>query len=214
MVLGLALMVAPALAQEGKALSDAERARRDAEKVFSFIRFQKVGPKVAKPAASKPAPVRPKPEARAVAQPEQPVAQQAPAEMATATLGAASEAAVTVTELPAPTALRPAAATALQSLPTELVEEEDEEEEEVELKLRDFIAPELTPQLLATLGPNNPKVRLRFTVQADGRVSQAKAAAGVPRRLAQVAERALLQWRFDPLPTEREAEVVIAFKRD
>ncbi|MFO1251585.1 MAG: TonB family protein [Inhella sp.] len=83
----------------------------------------------------------------------------------------------------------------------------------MELKLVDFVAPELTPQIQATLGASNPVVKLRFMVGIDGKVQSARAVEGVPRRLGQVAERAVLQWRFEPLPAAREVEVEIAFKR-
>lgn len=82
----------------------------------------------------------------------------------------------------------------------------------MELKLVDYAAPDLSPQVQATLGARNPVVKLRFTVGADGRVQVARAADGVPRRLAQLAERAVLQWRFLPLPAAREVDVEIAFK--
>ncbi len=223
-----------ALAQDGgKGISDAERAKRDAEKVFSFIKFQTVKKPSAAPAAApaaaapspRPAPARsdavptarikpsaPEPSA-AGAQVSAPSVASAPptaappvpqiAQEASRPLGAGEAPARPMLE--APVQQPPAAAPAMS--------EPEPEEQEVELKLVDFVAPELTPQIQATLGASNPVVKLRFMVGTDGKVQSARAVEGVPRRLGQVAERAVLQWRFEPLPAAREVEVEIAFRR-
>jgi len=48
-------------------------------------------------------------------------------------------------------------------------------------------------------------------LQADGRVSAAKAMGNAPRRIENSAVRAVMQWRFEPLPAVREVDVEIAF---
>ncbi len=92
--------------------------------------------------------------------------------------------------------------------------EEDEDDDDAALRLVSFTAPELSVELQRTLGPSPRNIKVRFTVEADGRVSQAQAQEGTPRRLANVATLAIRQWRFDPLPRAREVDVEIAFKRD
>lgn len=220
-----------ALAQEsGKGMSDAERAKRDAEKVFSFIKFQPVKkpapaaatavPRTGSNRAEAPAPSRgkavpvessaaPMP-AQASAPPSAPLQAQAGAAEAERSQASAPSAQINPPEVQPPAS----AAAAAPSLPSAASAPDSElDEPEVELKLVDFVAPELSPQVQATLGASNPVVKLRFTVGADGKVEAARAVDGVPRRLGQVAERAVLQWRFEPLPAAREVEVEIAFRR-
>jgi len=55
---------------------------------------------------------------------------------------------------------------------------------------------------------------VRFTVETDGTVSKAAAAADVPLRLARPATDAILQWQFAPLPQPRTVDVEIAFRRE
>lgn len=214
--------------------ADAERAKRDAEKVFSFIKFHAVK-KPAPPAPVAPAaPARepePRPAATARALPPRPAvppAETPPASDgsrgATAVLSAPPQTAVSAPALAdAPPLVAPAAAALLSqpALPTPALPSPvaasaaaDEDEEAIEIKLREFVAPELSPAVLATLGASNPRVRMRFTVEPDGRVSEATAREGTPRRLAQVASRAILQWRFEPIALAQEVEVELAFKRD
>jgi protein TonB len=228
-LLGLA---AGGVAAQGNA--DAERARRDAEKVFSFIKFHAVK----KPAAPAPAPppapareseLRPAATARALPpRPAVPPTEPPPANDgprgATAVLSPPAQTAVSAPALAdAQPLVAPAAAALLSqpALPTPLLPPPiaapaaaDDEEEAIEIKLREFVAPELSPSVLATLGASNPRVRMRFTVEPDGKVSQATAREGTPRRLAQVASRAILQWRFEPIALAQEVEVELAFKRD
>ncbi|WP_374437284.1 TonB family protein [Inhella sp.] len=230
-VLGVGVM-GSALAQDGgKGLSDAERAKRDAEKVFSFIKFQTVKKPSAAPAAA-PSAAAPSPRlapARSDATPtarSKPAAPEPGVAAAQASAPSLASAPATVPQI-VPEASRPQGAAAEDPARPALgapvqppaaaapppTPEPEPEEQEVELKLVDFVAPELTPQIQATLGASSPVVKLRFMVGTDGKVQSARAVEGVPRRLGQVAERAVLQWRFEPLPAAREVEVEIAFKR-
>lgn len=212
------LLALQALGAMAEGISDAERAKRDAEKVFSFIKIQTVRKADAAPAAKaeapKPAVARaPAPAATtatATARPSEPEpAQTEPARLRADLSPAAAPQTQSVDALPvvAMANTRSLAPTAPSAAPAP-------EDDESELKLIDFVAPELSTQLQATLGTSNPRVKLHFKVGADGRVVSVRAAEGVPRRIGQVAERAVAQWRFEAISAPREAEVEIAFRRD
>lgn len=227
-----------AAAQATAPITDAERARRDAEKVFSFIKFQTVPKPGAEAKPPKPAPApapvaaaeRPKPAARPAE------AHATPATPHVAATRPADEPAVkTVAELApvepppaiAPVALAPptaqaaplaavALAPAFNPTPAapKVEDAEDDDADDGALQLRAFVAPVLTPAVQQTLGAGSRSVKVRFTVEADGRVSQAEAAPQVPRRLAKPAVDAILQWQFAPLAQARTVDVEIAFRRD
>jgi len=236
-------------AQTAAPLNDADRARRDADKVLDFIKFQTVKTKPATDAADKPrrpvtpAPAPPAPPApTTVAAPAPPPHQASiaarpaegnaapahtvtpapvqPAPMAAPTTQAATAARASV---PAPTQPAPSLGTpAVAPLPAALPPpaaaatpaEPEAEDDEVELQIQNFVAPVLPPSVQKTLGSGTRKVTVRFTVEADGRVSKADAAADVPVRLVRPATDAVLQWRFAPLPHARTVDVEIAFKRE
>lgn len=225
-------------AQTPAPLSDAERARRDAEKVFSFIKFQTVrnrpvgeaGEKPARPRAANAAPrapVAPAPSPAPAAAPATPATATAaantptpvslPAEKPLETTPTAAATSPPLGALP-PSAPQPtptaAASVSPAALPAPATEEDADDEDDAALQLQSFVPPSLTPEVNATLGAGSRNVKVRFTVEADGRVSKAEAAAGVPRRLAKPATDAILQWRFAPLPQARNVDVEIAFRRD
>lgn len=235
--LGLALSPGLLLAQansgkDAKSLSDSDRAKRDADKVFSFIKFHTVR------SAPAPAPAKPAAQAAQAAPPtrslvvatapaSQPAAATsasvgtaatssaaAPAATVPSTLAAeaasAAEPTVTTAGLPADAA---SAAATLSQAPLQAAPQV--EEEEVPLRLVDYVAPDMSAQVLAAMPSNEVTVPVRFTVQPDGRVSSAQAMGGsAPRRVAQAAVRAVQQWRFDRLPAERTVDVEINFKAD
>jgi TonB family protein len=232
--LGLACSPGLLLAQansgkDAKSLSDSDRAKRDADKVFSFIKFHTVrtapAPAPAKPTAQAAPPTRSLGVAAAPA--SQPVAATpasvgaaatssaaAPAAATPSTLAAdaasAAEPTVTTADLPADAA---SAAATLSQAPLQAAPQV--EEEEVPLRLVDYVAPDMSAQVLAAMPSNEVTVPVRFTVQPDGRVSSAQAMGGsAPRRVAQAAVRAVQQWRFDPLPAERTVDVEINFKAE
>lgn len=206
-------------------LTAVERAQREADRVFSVIKFHTIRSKPPVEAASKPArpPSPPVQRAAQAARPATDTAHAAEATMpapepAPAISAVANEMAgvATAPVSPAVVAL-PAAASLDEPVSASLAGEaapEADEPEETPLRLQSFVAPALSPALQATLGAGERHVRVKLTVEADGRVSQAEAAAGVPRRLARPAVDALLQWQFAPLPQARTAEVEIAFRRD
>jgi TonB family protein len=218
--------------KDAKSLSDSDRAKRDADKVFSFIKFHTVR------SAPAPAPAKPAAQAAQAAPPtrslvvatapaSQPAAATsasvgtaatssaaAPAATVPSTLAAeaasAAEPTVTTADLPADAA---SAAATLSQAPLQAAPQV--EEEEVPLRLVDYVAPDMSAQVLAAMPSNEVTVPVRFTVQPDGRVSSAQAMGGsAPRRVAQAAVRAVQQWRFDPLPAERTVDVEINFKAE
>ncbi len=195
-------------------LTAAERAQREADRVFDVIRFHTIRSKPTVEAGSKPA-RPPAPPAQRVL----PHTFAAPAPLAAT--APAAEAVVGMSAAQTPAAMpQPAPAASVQvdepagTAPTPEAEAETEEPEEAPLRMQNFVAPTLTPALQATLGAGDRHVRVRLTVEADGTVSRAEAVAGVPRRLARPATEAILQWQFAPLPQARTAEVEIAFRRD
>lgn len=202
---------------EKKELSDAERAKRDAERVFSFIKFHTVKPAAPQPAppAPRPAAVRKVPSAPTpapvAAAPEEPAKQAAPltptAAAPSPSVNAAPVAALGASEpqaTPAPTAVD------APLLPTE--PPPAPEPEEVPLRLIQYTEPDMSPQVMAALNSAQMVVPVRFTVQPNGRVSAAQALGSAPRRVALAAVRAVQQWRFEPIPAVREVDVEIAFR--
>ena len=223
----LALAVGSAAAQTAEKMSDAERARRDAEKVFSFIKFHTVKPAAPKPApapvAARPAP-RPAAVAAAVASSTVAPASAPPAPATALARSASAPApapAIEPAAAPAPAAAladsAPAVATSLPppSEPVAAAPAEPApavEEEEVPLKLIAYVPPEMNAQVLNAMEGRQIAVPVRFTVQPDGRVSEARSTGLAPRRVANAAVRAVQQWRFDPLPAAREIDVELLFK--
>jgi hypothetical protein len=207
----------PAPAQTSPpALTAAERAQREADRVFDVIKFHTIRSKPAAEAGAKPN-RPPSPRAHPLERPSAPTtAAAAPAEAANAgTVNVTPTPVVAAPSLPPPAAAPAATEAALAATTPEAeAEAERDEQEEVPLRLQNFVAPVLTPALQATLGAGSRLVRVRLTVEVDGRVSHAEAAAGVPRRLAKPATDAILQWQFAPLPQARTADVDISFRRD
>lgn len=215
-------------AAQAPAMTDAERARRDAEKVLSFIKFQTVRAKPAPEPADKPrkaaAPSLQRPasttrhaEAAAAAEP----AVAAPAQASAATHALPTAEATTLPAPAQPTASfgappmsAPAAAATAVASPETVAEPETETEEpeEVALQLQRFVEPVLTASAQAALAGRLRKVTVRFTVEANGTVSKAEATTDAHRRLARPAVDAVLQWQFAPLPHPRTVDVEIAFK--
>lgn len=234
---GLCAMVAAALASgawaqtDGK-LSDSERAKRDAEKVFSFIKFHTVKPAAA-PAPAKPAPTAAKPAAAPVSRSSSSgssgqVASAAPSTQAAQTasepvLSRSLEPAAPPSQtshsqpLAAPVnTLPPAAAPVTNPVAAPVTAqpepEPEPEAEEVPLKLEQYVAPEMTRQVLEAIGGRDHVVPVRFTVEPNGVVSKAEPREGANRRLGLAASRAVQQWRFGPLPERRVVDVELLFR--
>lgn len=234
-----ALLTGPALAQtpapkkDGAALSDADRAKRDASKVFSFIKFHAVRSAAPVPAnagavaaasnaavplrpadqpADKPADKPTEAPALAVAPPPALAAASAPAPVvATHDPAALLAAAPTAAGSLAP-AVAAVAAVAQPVPPPVQAQPAPEPEELVELALIEHVEP-VVPQRLQGM-VRNGSVMVQFTVQPDGSTAKVFARPGAQLRLSQVAIKAVEQWRFAPIPEPREVMVELAFKFD
>jgi TonB family protein len=217
----------PAAAQqlgdlEGKAkLTDAERAKRDADKVYQWIRFHadKAPPKPAassKPTVAAAAPViAPKPAAVAAAAPSNPSAQAAralpPVQASEPALAVATP---TLAEtLPEPVqvaaagpVLRPPAAL---SLPPAAA---PEPEAERPLELLSRVEPEFPRSAFKDI--ESGSVLVRFKVAPDGSVSSAEALKSSHRLLVRNTLEAVKRWRFAPIAKAREATVEIGFRTE
>lgn len=221
LVLALAMAGSMAWAQGTPSgeISDAERAKRDANKVFSFIKFHAVkpaapaaapAPKAAAAPAPKPAPrpeaavaAAPAPQASSAAVKSQPATPAPAAQVASVdprTLPPVSEPAPAPVVVPEPS---PAPAPA-----TPAVEEEDD----AGIKLVKYVAPELNQRAMQAMTGNTAKVRVRFTVMPDGSAAKVMAVSNAPRALALVATRAVEQWRFEGVKEPQEVEVEVDFK--
>jgi len=228
------LPAAGASAQElgdlaGKAkLSDAERAKRDADKVYQWIRFNadavaKPRPVPARPAAPATATataatpavpaVRPRPvaAAAAVAAPVEliaaPVAAASPASASAAAaaiapaLAAAASAAAPAPELLASLAASSPAAPARAPEPAA-----------TGLLLLERVEPEFPRSLLAE--GRGGSVLLRLDVRPDGSVGGTEVLKASNRRLVNPVLQAVARWRFAPLAQAQSAEVEIGFRAD
>ncbi|MDC8771810.1 TonB family protein [Roseateles albus] len=207
-------------------LSAEERAQRQAEKVFTFIKLQSVKPAAkrastdalpATTSANAPAspPLQPANTAQAKPAANKPLAKPAVA-VAAAAAGATSAAVEARPSAHAgpesPPVLLAAAqltAAAAQPEPLPQMPSEPAEPEPPALQLLSKVEPEIPRQLQADF--RGGAVTVRFMVQADGSVMQAQALQASHKRLALAAVTAVNQWRFAPLPLPREATVEIAF---
>lgn len=96
-----------------------------------------------------------------------------------------------------------AAARAVQPPPAPVAEVE------TPLKLLVKVEPTIPRQLLQNFRGGFAQVQ--FTVEADGKVSQAQAIKSSNSRLGVAAVEAVKQWRFAPIGKAREAAVEVAF---
>ncbi|QPF75683.1 TonB family protein [Roseateles sp. DAIF2] len=231
LVLALAAAM-PAGAQElgdlaGKAkLSDSERAKRDADKVYQWIRFhadkaekadkaakaqqstQAAPVPAAKPAAAPPpvasarAATPPAAAAAPVAKPAEPAVAAAPAPAASADQLVAMATTSAQPVLPPPTA-QAARAVTPPPPPPEPVEEA--------LTLVERVEPEFPRRVLQDRGGS---VTVRFTVQPDGSVRDAEAVKSSHPRLVRGVLDAVNRWRFAPITQARSAVVEVGFRAE
>lgn len=220
------LGVSPAGAQDAGKLSDQDRAKRDAEKVFSFIKFQTVrsankdkdkdekkDDKKATATAAAPAAAKPQTVAKADEAPRSRSLEPVPASAPADAKGASGAPAVATTLPPVSDpvpAQVPAAAVATPVTPAP--EPEPDEPDEVPLKLINYVPPEMNRHVLDAMGGRDHAVPVRFTVEPNGTVSQADPRPGAQRKLGQAAARAIQQWRFAPLPERRVVDVELMFR--
>jgi TonB family protein len=195
-------------------LSAEERAQKQADRVFTFIRLHSE-----KPQAKRAAPVEAAPSPAAAAAV---AATQAKAPLKPPSKPAVAEPRQTAAvepPTPTPAAEPPATLLAAASLSAASVQPEllpqpqaaarPPEPEPPALQLLSKVEPEIPRQLQADF--RGGSVTLRFMVQTDGSVAQAQALQSSHKRLTVAAIAAVNQWRFAPLPAPREATVDIAF---
>jgi len=198
---------APARAE----LSPAERAQRDADKVFHWIRLNadKAAVRPAVAPASKPVAAA----AATVAKAATPPAGPAKAALEPAQVAAAAPAPVALAE--PPTLLTVAAPSLIdKDLPPPPVVSTPApalvEVEELPLTLISRVEPQIPRQLQNSLRKGS--VSLRFMVRPDGSVAHVEAMQSTHKKLAQAAVEAVSQWRFAPVTTARSASVELGFQ--
>lgn len=206
-----------ALAQAPAANTSLERAQKQADAVFHWIKLngdkganrQPPAPAPA-PAPRKPAPIAaaPKPAAtaRTAAAPAEapaPVAIAATPEPETRQDGAPVLLA-SAAPTPTPDAPLALAAPAVQPPPP------PPPDEEVPLKLLSRVDPSI-PRQMQTQSFRDGYARVKFTVAPDGTVTKAESIKASHTRLANAAIDAVKQWRFAPIPAAREAAIEFAF---
>lgn len=219
----------------GKAsLSDAERAKRDADKVYQWIRFNAdaAAAKAGKPpaanskpaapnaatAAAVPSSTKPRPAAPAPVTPtDAPVtASTAASEAATATLmpALAASAAAPTPELLASLAPSPAAIpVAATPLPIEAKPSAPQQEQPpAGLQLLERIEPEFPTNLLRE--GRGGSVLVRLQVEANGLVSGTEVLRSSNRRLVPAVLQAVARWRFAPSSRAQSAEVEFGFRSE
>jgi protein TonB len=220
--------------KDGPELSDADRAKRDASKVFSFIKFHAVRSPAAAPAGgggaqASAASFAGRPQDKAADKPndkpaDKPVDGQVAAQ-AVAPSPAAADSASPALDPSALVATAPTAggaagaqgvaavAAVAQPVPPPVVAKPAPEVEElVELALIHHVQPEVPARHLANV--RNGSVVVQFTVQPDGKTDNVFARPGAQLRLAQAAIRAVEQWRFSPIGEPRDVMVEVAFNFD
>ncbi|MDN3922623.1 TonB family protein [Roseateles violae] len=208
---GLLLLPAAAQTPAAKPLSEmtpAERAQRDADKVFQWIlkadRIQPSKPAAAPAAAPVAAAARKAPSNGAAS--SRPAAPTAPSPEATPVLAEAGAVEPpTQVALAAPSVAAPRPEPAAAPAPAA-------PEPELPLKLLVKVEPVLPRQLMASL--DSATVQVRFSVQPDGSVQQVEALHSSNRRLTPAVLAAVSQWRFEPIPRARDASVELAFGKD
>ncbi|MDT9000769.1 TonB family protein [Paucibacter sp. APW11] len=216
-------------------MTDAERAKRDADKVFQWIKFH--ADKSPRPgsAAAAPAPA-PAPAARPVtktaATPRannevnqaaalsrdstvretvvaaEPAPQPEAAPVQQAKVEAAPAPATAAAPAPAPAPAAQLLAVAPQATP-QAPRVDPVPEAEVPLRLISRVEPEIPRQLINSL--RTGRVLVRFVVQPDGRVTKAEPVETSNKKLSQSAVAAVQQWRFAAIPKAREATVEVGF---
>ncbi|WP_280150418.1 TonB family protein [Piscinibacter sp. XHJ-5] len=187
-----------------------ERAKRDAEKVFQWIRIHSDKPRkavVAVPERPAPAP----PVKRALKAPDSAVAESVlpPPPAASATRAAAPAAPPVAIPPPPPQASTLAAvAQPVASVPAPAPAIEEDEV----LTAVYRTDPEFPGSLMRSLRKGTVQVSL--TVQPDGSVSQPRVVSATHPRLGQTAVATVAQWRFQPLRHAQQAVVDLGFNLD
>ncbi|MFY8117930.1 MAG: energy transducer TonB [Roseateles sp.] len=222
----------------GKAkLSDAERAKRDADKVMQWIRFH--ADKADRPVRAAPTREAPPAAARepAAREPARDVAAAREAAQRAAAVRAATAAGAAPAGRPAPEASAPSEAlatgapTVAPQAPPQLMaaaspsaqpvlpppaaqaaRAPEPPAEEVPLRLLERVEPDFPARLLRERAGGS--VTVRFTVQPDGSVRAAEAVNASNKRLVPAVLEAVGRWRFAPIPETRVAVVEVGFRAE
>ncbi|WP_431260465.1 energy transducer TonB [Roseateles chitinivorans] len=226
----------PAAAAAVAPMSDVDRAKRDADKVFQWIKFH--AEKGEKKPAHEAKAEAPRPVARPVAvtapapatvarrqdadparnaQDAAPVPVVASASPAPAAIGqSAAQTIAPPTSVPPPMSEAPSPQVVSMSAPSSAVsagkvpDPEPEADEPVPLKLLHKVDPEYPRALLSQ--QRSGSVLVQFTVRPDGAVDAAQAVRSPDRKLSVAAVTAVKQWRFGPIPAPRQVSVEIGFQ--
>lgn len=202
---------ASAASAPGKGAAPSERAQRQADSVFRWIKIHSEKPR--KAAETRPV-VKPEPavvvtgsSSREAAKAEpgdtKPVPTATPNSPALEPLDAAAEKDTVAAPVVPVVASAPAAAPVAPAAPVE---------EEVVVKPIEQPKPEFPEDVMAQLGSG--KVKLRFMVQPDGSVAEAEVLSTSHRRLNRAALDAIAKWRFEPIKVARPAQVELGFSLD
>jgi len=190
-------------------MSAAERAKRDADKVFQWIRIHSDKPRK----ATAPAPAAGDKTQAAVARPA-PARTRAPetlAEPARERTDAVRAVAPPEPALPAGPVPVQAAAEVVPDASAPMATSAATVEEESLTPLVKS-APEFPPNLMRQL--RKGAVQVGFTVKPDGSVSDARAVSSSHPRLVAAAVATVAQWRFQPLRQAQDAMVELGFNLD
>jgi TonB family protein len=221
----LAALSLSAFAQGEAKPQDLERAQKQADAVFKWIKVHNDKPAAAPAPAAKPAPApapvavakKPTPapapvaarapaEAPAASEPQAPVVAEAPPASGPEIGAPVVVAAAPPSVLPSPAVQAAVQASAPPAAP------EPEPEVDMPLHLVSKVEPAIPRPLLKTLSTGSAQVK--FTVEPDGRVSQAVATSASHIRLGAAAVEAIKQWRFAPIKHAQEAAVEVSFNNN
>ena len=232
----LLMLAQPAGAQTEPAKADAglERAQKAADAVFHWIKLN--GDKGANRSPTNPAPApAPAPVARKAAPAPTPVAAAprpalTPAPTPTQTAAAPADGWTSPAAqgpAPAPAAMQEPSAVMLASAPATSTPDapltaaakaveppapEPEEDDEGPLQLLSKVNPVMPRQLPPTFTKGIAQVQ--FTIAPNGHVSAAQVLKATHGRLGTAAMDAVKQWRFAPIPKERNVAIEIAFSKE
>jgi TonB family protein len=189
-----------------------ERAKRDAEKVFHWIKIHADKPrkaavvKIEKPAAAAPVKVADRPAVKPTRPPVASAGQPAQEQV-----GAAAVAAAAAASAPQPD---PTVAKAGPSVASAAAVPAPEVEEAEDVALIPIVQPE--PEFSAYLMRRLRKglVKVSFMVLPDGSVAQVQAVSSSNSRLEETAVATVTQWRFQPVPQAQQAMVEVGFDLD
>ncbi len=82
----------------------------------------------------------------------------------------------------------------------------------VQPKLLEMVEPDLPPRLLADLG-SLAEVNADLSLRADGSVAAVQLLTSVPPALRRRISEAMMRWRFEPLPADRQHRVQLVFRQ-